>query len=67
MQVKSQPDEDNSGMLKRALKNLNGMKYLKLNVSVLDLGLLKWHMNKLDNMHWDCKGHAGVMVMMGKE
>jgi hypothetical protein len=36
------PDEDNWGKLKRVLKYLNGMRYLKLKLSMDNLGMLKW-------------------------
>ncbi len=48
--VKS-PDEDNWGKLKQVLKYLNGMKYLKVNLSVDDLGLLKWYVDASHNVH----------------
>jgi hypothetical protein len=64
-QVKT-PDEDNWGKLKRVLKYLNGTKYLKLNLTVDDLGLLKWYVDGSHNVHWDCKGHGGAMFTMGK-
>ena len=63
--VKS-PDEDNWGKLKRVLKYLNGTKYLKLNLSVDNLGLLKWFVDGSHNIHWDCKRHGGAMFTMGK-
>ncbi len=63
--VKS-PDEDDWGKLKRVLKYLNGTKYLKLNLSIKDLGGLKWHVVGSHNVHWDCKGHGGAMFTMGK-
>jgi hypothetical protein len=63
--VKS-PDEDDWGKLKRVLKYLNGTRYLKLNLSVDDLGVLKWYVDALHNVHWDCKGHGGVMFTLGK-
>jgi len=63
--VKS-PDEDNWGKLKRVLKYLNGMKYLKLSIIVENLGILKWYVDGSHNVHWDCKGHGGVMFTMGK-
>ena len=31
-----------------------------------DLGLLKWFVDASHNMHWDCKGHGGVMFTLGK-
>jgi hypothetical protein len=51
--VKS-PDKDDWGKLKRVLKYLNGTKYLKLKLSVDNLGLLKWYVNGLHNVNWDC-------------
>ena len=35
------PDEDNWGKLKRVLKYLNGMKYLKLRLTMDNLRVLK--------------------------
>ena len=60
------PDEDDWGMLKRVLKYLNGTKFLKLKISVEDLGILKWYVDGSHNTHWDCKGHGGAMFTMGK-
>jgi hypothetical protein len=60
------PDEDNWGKFKWVLKYLNGTKYLKLNLTVDNLGLLKWYVDGSHNVHWDCKGHGGAMFTMGK-
>ena len=60
------PDEDDWGKLKRVLKYLNGTKYLKLNLSVDNLGVLKWFVDGSHIVHWDCKGHGGAMFTMGK-
>ncbi len=62
--VKS-PDQDDWGKLKRVLKYLNRTKYLKLKLSVDDLGLLKWYVDGLHNVHWDCQGHGGAMFTLG--
>jgi hypothetical protein len=48
------------------LKYLNGTRYLKLKISVEDLGILKWYVDGSHNTHWDCKGHGGAMFTMGK-
>ena len=48
------------------LKYLNGTKYLKLNLSVDNLGVLKWFVDGSHNVHWDCKGHTGAMMSLGK-
>ena len=48
--VKS-PDKDDWGKLKRVLKYLNGTKYLKPSISVENLGILKWYIVGLHNVH----------------
>ncbi len=60
------PDEDDWGKLKRVLKYLNGTRYLKLKLSVDNLGMLKWYVDGSHNVHWDCKGHGGAVFKMGK-
>ncbi len=52
------PDEDNWGKLKQVLKYLNGTKYLKLKLSINNLGVLKWYMDGSHNVHWDFKGQG---------
>ena len=47
------PNEDDWGKLKRMLKYLKGTKYLKLKISVEDLGILKWYVDRSHNTHWD--------------
>ena len=63
--VKS-PDKDDWGKLKRVLKYLNRTKYLKLKLSMDNLGLLKWYVDGSHNVHWDCRGHGGAMFTLGK-
>jgi hypothetical protein len=60
------PDEDDWGKLKRVQKYLNGTTYLKLKLSMEDLGLLKWYMDGLHRKLWDCKVCGGAMFSMGK-
>ena len=64
-QVKT-PNKDDWRKLKRLLKYLTGTKYLKLKISVEELGMLKWYVDGSHNTHWDCKGHGGAMFTMGK-
>ena len=54
------------GKVETGLKYLNGTKYLRLKISVEDLGILKWYVDRSHNTHWGCKGHRGVMFTMGK-
>ncbi len=51
------PDKVDWGKLKQVLKYLNGVKHLKLKLSVGDLGILKWYVDGSQNVHWDCRGH----------
>ncbi len=60
------PDEDDWGKLKRVLQYLNGTKYLKLTISVGNLGILKWYLDGSHNIDWECKGHAGAMLTLGE-
>ena len=60
------PGEDNWGKLKRELKYLDGMKFLKLTLTVENLGMLKWYVDGAHNIHWDCKGHGGAVFKLSK-
>ena len=60
------PDEDYWGKLKRVLKYLNGTKFFKLTLTVDNLGMLKWYVDRAHNVHWDCKGHRGAVFKLGK-
>jgi hypothetical protein len=53
-------------MLKQVPHYLNGTKGLKLRISVSDLSILKWYVDRSHNVHWDCKGHAGAMFTPGE-
>ncbi len=37
-----------------------------MTLSVGNLGVLKWYIDGFHNVHWDCKGHEGVLFTMGK-
>ncbi len=54
------------GELKRVLKYLNDTKFLKLTLSIENLGMLKWYVDGSHNVHWDCKGHGGAVFKLGK-
>ncbi len=64
--VKS-PGEDDWGKLKRILKYLNRTKYLKLRLTIDNLAVLKWYVDRSHNVHWDCKGHGGAVFSLGQE
>ena len=60
------PDQDDWGESKRVLKYLNGTKHMKLKLTVENLSLIKWWIDASYNVHWDARGHNGVMMTMGK-
>jgi hypothetical protein len=37
---------------------------LKLRLTVESLGMLKWYVDGLHNVHWDMRGHGGAVFMM---
>jgi hypothetical protein len=47
------PDKDDWEILKRVLKYLNRTKYLKLKLSMDNLGILKWYVDRSHNLHCD--------------
>jgi hypothetical protein len=61
-----EPDKDDWVKLKRVLKYLNGTKYLKLKLSVENLGMLKWYVDGSHDVQANCRGHEGVVFTMGK-
>ncbi len=42
------------------------MRYLKLKLSMDNLGMLKWYVDGFHNVHWDGKGHGGAVLKLGK-
>ena len=60
------PDEDDWGKLKRMLKYLNGTQHLKLILEVSSLGITKWFVNASHNTYWDCNGHGGAALFLGR-
>ena len=60
------PDEDDWGKLKRILKYLFGTRFLKLTLSADSLSILRWYIDASHQIHDDCKGHTGALLMLGK-
>ncbi len=60
------PDKDDWGKLKQVLKYLNGTRYLKLKLSVDNLGMLNWYVDSSHNMHWDSKGRGRAVFTVEK-
>jgi hypothetical protein len=60
------PDEDDWGKLKRLLRYLVDTKHMKLTLSVNNVSSIKWWVDASYNVHWDCNGHTGAMMSLGK-
>jgi hypothetical protein len=39
---------------------------LQLTISMNNLSILKWYVDRSHNVHWDCKEHAGAMFTLGE-
>jgi hypothetical protein len=62
-----EPDKDNWKKLKRILKYLNGTRYLKLTLGADQLKFtVHWYTDGLHQIHEDCRGQTGSLVMFGK-
>jgi hypothetical protein len=59
------PDEDDWGKLKRVLKYLFGTRFLKLTLSADSLSILRWYVDASHQIHDDCKGHTGALLLLG--
>jgi len=60
------PDEDDWGKLKRVLKYLKGTMHMKLRLTVDNMQFLRWWVDASYGVHWDCRGHTGMMMSLGK-
>jgi hypothetical protein len=65
-QVKD-PDEDDWGKLVRVLKYLNGTWFMKLILSADEMNFtIHWYIDGFHQVHGDCQGQIGCLMMMGK-
>jgi hypothetical protein len=60
------PDENDWGKLKSPMRYLRATKHMKLELTVDNNSFLKWWVDASFNVHWDCKGHTGEMMTLGK-
>ena len=60
------PDKDDSGKLKRVLKYLKGTLHMRLVLSVKKNTTVRWWVDTSHGNRSYCKGHAGMMVSLGK-
>ncbi len=62
-----EPDKDDWGKLKQILEYLNGTQYLKLTLSMDQLKFtVHWYVDGSHQIHKDCRGQTGSLVMFGK-
>ena len=59
------PDEDDWKKLKRGLMYLKGTMHMKLNITVDSLSTITWYVDASYGVHYDCKGHTGMMMTLG--
>ena len=59
------PDEDDWKKLKRDLMYLKGTMHMKLNITVDSLSTITWYVDASYGVHYDCKGHTGMMMTLG--
>ena len=59
-------NKDDWGGLKHGLKYLKGTLYMKRHMSAECLNMIRWWVDASYGVHWDCKGHTGAMMSMGK-
>ncbi len=59
------PHGDDRGKLKRVLKYLDGMGYLKLTLSAESLSIFHCYVDASHQIHDDCCGHTGAILTFG--
>ena len=61
-----EPDKDDWGKLKHGLMYLKGTLHMKRHMKADSLSMIRWWVDASYGVHWDCKGHTGAMMSMGK-
>ena len=61
-----QPDKDDWKKLKHDLMYLKGTLYMKRYLIADNLSNIVWWVDGSFGVHWDSRGHTGVMMSMGK-
>ena len=57
---------DDWGKLKHGLMYLKGTLHMKRHMKANSLSMIRWWVDASYGVHWDCKGHTGAMMSMGK-
>ena len=52
--------------LKKGLTYLKGTRHMKPVLTVNSLSTIIWWINAPHGIHWDCKEHIGMMMLLGK-
>ncbi len=61
------PDEDDWKKLVCVLKYLNGTRYMKLTIIANEINfIIHWYVDGLHQIHEDCRGQIGSLMMLGK-
>ena len=61
-----EPYEDDWGKLRHGLIYLKGTLYMKIHMRADALNIIRWWVDASYGVHWDCKGHTGAMMSMGR-
>ena len=61
-----EPDEDDWAKLRHGLMYLKGTLYMKRYMTADALNIIRWWADASYGVHWDCKGHTGAMMSMGR-
>ena len=64
-QVKN-PDEDSLWKIKRGLKYLKRSQHMRLVLTVDSLSTIRWWVDVSHGVHWGCKGHTSMMMLLCK-
>ena len=59
------PDEDDWKKLQRGLMYLKGTMHIKLNITIDSLSTITWYVDTSYGVHYECKGHTGMMMTLG--
>ena len=60
------PKNDDWVKLRHRLMYLKGTLYMKRHMKAESLSMIRWWVDASYEVHWECKGHTGPMMSMGK-
>ena len=62
----NEPYKDDWGKPNNGLGYLKGTLYMKRHMKADSLSMIRWWVDESYEVHWDCKGHTGARMLMGK-